>query len=67
MRAVARIAAVTACCIGPLLQSRPSASFLIAARTGSSRGLRPTTIQPDRHPGASQAFDSDEYEMIGPS
>ena len=45
-------AAVTAYCIGTGLHSRPSASFLIAAITSSSRGLRPTASQPARQPGA---------------
>ena len=38
-------AAATAYCIGPGLQSRPSASFLTAASTASSRG-----VAPDDHP-----------------
>ena len=45
-------AAVMAYCIGPGLQSRPSASFLIAASTLSMRGERPTASQPARQPGA---------------
>ena len=45
-------AATTAYCIGPGLHSRPSASFLIAASTSSSRGVAPTASQPVRQPGA---------------
>src|SRR6187431_3239920 len=60
-------AAVTAYCIGPGLHRRPSASFLIAASAGSSRGDDPTAIHPARHPGARYAFDKLEYEMIGAS
>ncbi len=54
-------------CIGPALQSRPSAIFLIAASTSSIRSEPPTTIQPVRQPGARYAFDSDEKDMIAAS
>ena len=60
-------AGAIAYCIGTVLQSRPSASFLIAATTSSSRGERPTAIQPVRQPGARYAFDRLENEMIGAS
>ena len=53
--------------IGPVLHSRPSASFLIPASTSSSRSVRPTAIQPVRQPGARYAFESDENEMTGAS
>ena len=51
-------------CIGTVLHRRPSASFLTAATTSSSRGERPMAIQPVRQPGARYAFDRLENEMI---
>ena len=60
-------AAVTAYCIGPTLQRRPSAISSTAASTASSRAPPLTAIQPARHPGARYAFDSDENEMTGAS
>ena len=60
-------AAGMACSIGPVEQSRPSASFLTAPSRSSSRAVRPTAIHPARQPGARYAFDSDENEMIGAS
>ena len=67
MRAVAVSAAAIAYSIGPVAQSRPSASFLIAASTSSMRGVRLTAIQPARQPGARYAFESDENVMTGAS
>src|SRR3954469_14808415 len=60
-------AAVTAYCIGTVLQRRPSASLRIALATSSSRGDRPIDSHPVRQPGARYAFDRLENEMIGAS
>jgi hypothetical protein len=46
------MAAVTAYCIGPGLQRRPSASFRMAASASSRRGVADTVNHPVRQPGA---------------
>ena len=60
-------AAATGYCIGPGLQSRPSASFLMAASASSSRGVAETVSHPVRQPGARYALERLDNEMIGAS
>ena len=60
-------ASATAYCIGTVPQSRASDILRIAASALSSRGVRPTAIQPVRHPGARYAFDRLEKVMMAAS